>query len=131
METREGERRYETEPIEQWSPEKLYARRWALTVIDTALERVRTEYAAKGREERFDVLVPLIAPSGSPPTHAELAGKLDCSIGAVKVAAHRLRQQFSAALREEIANTVDTEQQPNKQAIDDELQVLLAALRGE
>jgi RNA polymerase sigma-70 factor (ECF subfamily) len=131
METYDGEPVYEAEPVEQWSPEKLYERRWALAVIDGATNQVRQQYIDKGKADRFDALFPLVAPSGLPPTHAEVAEHLNCSAGAVKVAAHRLRQQFGSALRAEVGNTVDVQDEPlGEQAIEDELQILLAALRG-
>lgn len=132
METREGERRYESEPVERWTAEKLYERRWAIAVIDSAMGRLREEYADKGRGERFDALCPLVAPAGEPPTHAEIAEQLNCSVGSIKVAVHRLRQQFGAALREEIASTVDLNgDETAEQAVNDEMQILMRALRGE
>ncbi len=132
MQTATGEQLYAAELVEKWTPQKLYDRRWALAVIDRALARVRGAYQDKGRADRFDALCPLIAPSATPPTHAELAKQLQCSVGSIKVAAHRLRQQFSAALREEIAATVDIEAgQSEVNAIDDELRILLQALRGD
>ena len=127
----DGELLYEAEPVEQWSPEKLYERRWALAVIEGATNQVRQQYLDKGKVDRFNALFPLIAPSATPPTHAEVADQLQCSPGSVKVAAHRLRQQFGVALRDEIKNTVDVQDEPlGDQAIEDELQILLAALRG-
>lgn len=131
-ETADGETRYEAEPVEHWTPESLFRRKWALAVIDSALARIRQEYKSKGREDRFDALYPLVAPSATAPAHAEIAERLDCSVGAVKVAAHRLRGQLGTTLREEIADTVDSEaDQMGERAIDDELAILLAALRGE
>jgi len=131
METYDGEPAYIAEPVEQWTPEKLYERRWALAVIDGAMNQIRQQYIDKGKSDRFDALFPLVAPSGTPPTHAEVAERLKCSSGSIKVAAHRLRQQFATALRAEIGNTVDVQDELlGQQAIEDELQILLAALRG-
>lgn len=130
FETREGEKRYSAEPVDNWTPDKLFLRHWALTVIDAATARVRLEYEAKDRGDRFAALMPLIAPASMPPTHAEIGEKLGCSAGAVKVAAHRLRQQFAQAMREEIASTIDTTDLGDA-AIDEELSTLLAALRNQ
>lgn len=130
FETLEGEKRYATEPVDGWTAERLYLRRWALTVIDAAIARVRLEYESKGRAERFEILAPLIAPSSIPPSHAEIAEQLGCSTGAVKVAAHRLRGQFARSMREEIAATLDVTDLGDK-AIDDELTTLLSALRSD
>jgi RNA polymerase sigma-70 factor (ECF subfamily) len=129
-----GEVRYARERSHRWTAEKLFDRQWALTVIEAAFSRVRDAYQAKGRTERFDALRPLIAPAGAPPSQAEVAEQLGCSEGAVRIAAHRLRQQFSDALREEIAGTLELDpnnvgpQSEAERAIDDELKELLAAL---
>ena len=128
----DGESIYQNEPVEQWTPEKLFDRQWALATIDTALKHVREQYADKGKADRFDALCPLVAPAAEPPTHAEVAERLKCSVGSVKVSAHRLRQQFAAALRAEISETIDSDADPGGgDAIAEELQFLLAALRGE
>ena len=130
IESAAGEQRYDNEPVDQWTPEALFDRRWALAVIDAAMERLRQEYEAKGRSDRFAALQPLIAPSGIPPTHAEIARRLDCTPNSVKVAAHRLRMQFGEALREEVAMTVDATSETDDKTVDQELQFLLAALQG-
>lgn len=132
LETSDGESIYQSEPVDKWSPEKLYERQWALAAIDTALKQVRDQYADKGKEEQFLALCPLVAPAAVAPSHAEVAERLDCSVGSVKVAAHRLRQQFGAALRAEISQTGDLDSDPHgSEAISQELQFLLSALRGE
>ena len=101
-------------------------------MIDTALAEVRQQYLEKGKVDRFDALCPLVAPAAEPPSHAEVARGLGCSVGSVKIAAHRLRQQFGAALRAEVGRTVDPGVDPSgDQTIHDELQLLLSALRGE
>lgn len=135
----DGETRYAAERSDQWTAERLYERRWALAVIDAAFHRVRIDYEAKGRSERFNALRPLVAPSERTPALDDVAAKLGCSAGAVKVAAHRLRQQFAQALRDEVARTMDvaaTDQSSGagdlaEVAIQQELNELMAALRGE
>jgi RNA polymerase sigma factor (sigma-70 family) len=136
IESYDGETIYQNEPVENWSPEKLYERQWALAVIEGALKYVRQQYDDKGKVDRFDALCPLVAPASQPPTHAEVANQLKCSEGSVKVAAHRLRQQFGSALRAEISQTIDIHADPHANGLGDdpiteELQFLLSALRGE
>jgi RNA polymerase sigma-70 factor (ECF subfamily) len=132
LETADGEVRYVAETVDLWTPESLFERKWALAVIDAALARIRDEYKTKGREDRFDALYPLIAPAAIPPTHTEIADRIGCSVGAVKIAAHRLRAQLGVTLREEIASTIDSEcDEMGDKAVDDELAILLSALRGE
>lgn len=107
IDVRAGENRYITEPVDQQDPQKLFDRRWAIETIEAALEELRVRYQQAGKEQRFLALRALIAPASRPPSHSELAIQLSMSEGAVKVAAHRLRQQFAAALRDQVAATVD------------------------
>ena len=67
LETDTGESIYRREPTDDWSPEKLYERHWALAVIDAAIEQVRRQYADKGKSDRFEALCPLLAPAGNLP----------------------------------------------------------------
>lgn len=120
-----GERRLQMEPACDWTPEKVYERRWALTLLDEVLCRLDADYEAKGKSRLFEQLkVFLTDVSGTPP-YAEIAESLDMTEGAVKVAVHRLREQYRAMLRQEVANTVAEEND-----VDDELNCLLAALSG-
>lgn len=128
----DGESRYVGERADHWTPERLFERKWALAVIEAALERLRLRYAEAGRERLFEALRPMIAPAGQPPTHEALAAELGKTVGAVKATVHRLRRQYAAALREELAATVDCgSPDSGSSAIDDELQLLLNALRGD
>ena len=129
LEPGEGERRYHGEPTDRWTAERLFDRRWALETIDRALEHLAQRYTESGRAERFEALKPLIAPAEWPPSHANIAARLGISEGAVKVAAHRLRQQFAAALRDEVAATLDL-RDLHATDVDAELAELLAALRS-
>ena len=122
----EGENRYQHEPADDWTPEKIFARRWALTVLDAALARLRTDHEESGRMALFEALkVYLTGDSGAPPL-AETARRLSMTEGAVKVAVHRLRERYRQALREEIGQTV-----AEPADVEDELKALSAALRGE
>lgn len=125
-----GENRYTAEPVDRWSAERLYDRHWALHTIDAALTELEKIYVDQGRHERFLALRPLIAPAMVAPTHAEIATQLNMTEGSVKVAAHRLRQQFAALLRGQVAATVDLGTDEGEQGVDKELAELLAALRG-
>jgi RNA polymerase sigma-70 factor (ECF subfamily) len=125
-----GEHRYVAEPADRWSAERLYDREWALQTIDAALLCLEKIYSDQGRAERFEALRPLIAPAAISPSHAEIAAKLQTTEGAVKVAAHRLRQQFATVLREQVAATVNLDSTAGRKEIDAELNELLVALRG-
>jgi RNA polymerase sigma-70 factor (ECF subfamily) len=117
-----AETRYIAEPIEPLTAEKLYERRWALTLLERVLARLGAEFDAAGKTEIFEKLKPfLMAEKGSIP-YAEAAMALGTNEGAVKVAVHRLRRRFRELFREEVAQTVASSQE-----IDDEIRHLLSA----
>ena len=118
-----AEERYAVEPRHELSPDRLFDRRWALAVIEQALERLRHEYAVGGKETLFSELKPLLTAPGEARPYAEIGATLGMNEGAVKVAVHRLRQRYGAALRAEIAETVES---PSE--VDAELRYLLEAL---
>src|SRR5258706_338298 len=101
-----AEERYALEPAEHLSADKLFERRWALTLLEQVLSRLREEHAAAGRLEVFEQMKEFLLAGGRGTPYAELAAGLGTSEGAVKVAVHRLRQRYRALLQEEIANTV-------------------------
>ena len=119
----EAEERYALEPRDELSPDKLFDRRWAIAVIERALARLGAEYAAAGKGALFTALKPLLTAPGSARPHAEIGASFSMNEGAVKVAVHRLRQRYGAALRAEIAETVGTAEE-----VEAELRHLLDAL---
>lgn len=119
--------RYRREPAHADTAERLFDRAWALALIDRAMAAVGRDYAATGRGELFERLRPGLTPGEPASSHAEVAVALGMTPGAVQVAAHRLRSRFGAALRAEIAATLDA---PTPEAIDDEIRGLFAALGG-
>lgn len=102
----DAEDRYAAEPAESLSPDKLFERRWALTLLDNVLTKLKAEQAAAGRLEIFTELQPVLTSRGTP--YAELAKRLGLTESAVKVAVHRLRQRYRELLEQEIANTVSS-----------------------
>jgi RNA polymerase sigma factor (sigma-70 family) len=122
LDAADAEARYGIEPAEDMTPEKLFERRWAWTVLDGVLERLREQYRARGESAIFDELKVTLT-SGSDISYAKMAQKLEISEGAVAVAAHRLRGRYRKLLREQIAQTV-----ADPGLIDDEIQYLLSCL---
>lgn len=121
----DAERRYRVEPEEPSTPETLYERRWALTVIERVLLRLRLEWDGEGRGAEFDELKSCLlgeAPAGG---YAAIAGRLGTTEGAVKTAVHRLRRKFQNELRRDIAETVS-----DPAEVDDEIRYLVRALRA-
>src|SRR5687768_4216762 len=108
LDAADAEQRYALEPRDDLTPDRLYDRRWALAVIDRALERLRAEYVAAGKETLFAELQPTLTAGSRAKSYREIAVVLAMEEGAVKVAAHRLRQRYGSALRAEIAETVSS-----------------------
>lgn len=115
---------YRAEPADPATAERLYDRRWALTLLEKSMNSLRREYSDSGRKEVFESLAGILSGDKSDNRYGELGDRLGMSEGAVKVAAHRLRQRYGEMVRAEIASTVSRPEQ-----VDEELRELLAALR--
>jgi RNA polymerase sigma-70 factor (ECF subfamily) len=122
FDTAEG--RYSLEPPDTRTPDALFDRQWAMTVLDLGLRRLAHESAAEGRGLEFELLRPSLLGESAKGGYDAIARGLGSTEGAVKVAVHRLRRRFRELVREEIAQTVATESE-----IDEEVKYLLAALR--
>jgi RNA polymerase sigma-70 factor (ECF subfamily) len=101
-----GEDRYRLEPVDRWTPERIFQRRWALTLMERALDRLRTEYEDQGKAALYESLKPHLGGEGPAAPYAVIAEKLGLSEGAVKTAAHRLRRRCRELLQAEAAQTV-------------------------
>ena len=117
--------RIEIEPADPMTAEMIYERRWALTVLERVLSRLKDEYHAAGNAALFDSLKELLPDEPGSPSQAEIAARLGMTENAVRQAFYRFRQRYQALLREEIANTVAT---PGD--IEDELRHLIAVLEA-
>jgi RNA polymerase sigma factor (sigma-70 family) len=120
MDVQDAERSYRLEPSHDLNPEKLYEQRWAMTLLERALTRLRREY---GSIPHFDEIKSLLTGNPSGSSYKELAASLGTTEGALKVAVHRLRRKFGGLLREEIKDTV-----AGPDDADDELRYLLSVL---
>lgn len=100
-----AEGRYSLEPSHEMTPEKIFDRRWALTLLDQVLARLREEFASAGKTDHFDRLKIFL--TGEAGIHyRQIAAEMKMKEGAFKVAIHRLRRRYRDLLREEIAQTV-------------------------
>jgi RNA polymerase sigma factor (sigma-70 family) len=105
IEISSGEERYQRDPAHNETPERIFERRWALSVLDRVVEKLRNEFVHHGRPEHFERLkVFLLGQSDAP--YATLAREMNTSEGALKVAIHRLRKRYRDLFRQEIADTV-------------------------
>jgi RNA polymerase sigma factor (sigma-70 family) len=121
----DAERRYALEPAHELTPERIFDRTWALTLLCRVVERLRREYDDAGRSDRFDELLAILTRDPASDPYAEIALRLGTTEGNVRVAIHRLRRRYALLLREEIAATVGDEAQ-----IDGEIRALFSALEG-
>jgi DNA-directed RNA polymerase specialized sigma24 family protein len=116
--------RGDMEPADHLSADRIYERRWALTLMEQVLRRLKREYHTAGNAELFDSLKQLLADEEEAPSRAEIALRLGMTENAVRQALHRLRHRYQLLLREEIAHTVAIASD-----IEDELRHLIAVLR--
>lgn len=118
-----GEARYRTEPVTQDSPERIFERQWAQTVVEQAASRLQNEFAATEQRERFKVLKDFLMGDSETLSYSAAAQQLGMSVPAVTSAIHRLRGRFREIFREEIAHTLD-----RPEDADEEIRYLLTAL---
>lgn len=123
MDFESSESKYPLEPSHQLTPEKLFERRWVLTLLDQVLERLQAELSAAGRLAHFEQLKQFLTGGASAEDYQRAAAALDISPAAAKQAAYRLRTRYRQLFREEVARTVGDEQQ-----VDDEIGRLLESL---
>jgi RNA polymerase sigma factor (sigma-70 family) len=101
-----AETRYLQEPIDAMTPEKIFDREWALTLLELVLARLRRDFCDEDKAALFEELKVVLTAGKGAVSHAKIAAKLGMSEGAVKVAAHRMRRRYRELLKEEIAQTV-------------------------
>ena len=118
-----GESRYVLEPAAEVSPDRLFDRRWALTVLDQVLCRLRKEYERSGRGRLFAQLSPLLLGEGEAEACRAIALELEMTEGAVRVALHRLRRRYGQVFANEVAHTVS-----DPSELESEMRHLLAAV---
>ena len=120
----DADRRYSLEPRNDLTPERIFTRQWALTVLARVQDHLRDEASRQGRDVQFERLKGLIVGDDPGVGYRTLAQELNTTEGALKVAVHRLRRRFRELLRAEIAQTV-----ADPREVGDELRDLFAAIR--
>lgn len=111
------------EPLDHESPDRKFDRKWALCLIENSLQRVAERSAAKGRGDLFARLRPLLTGADDADSQQQVAQELGLTVGAIRVALHRWREDLRQAIREEIRQTVLDDRE-----IDEELAHLMAVL---
>jgi RNA polymerase sigma-70 factor (ECF subfamily) len=101
-----AEERYQHEPVERCTPETLFDRRWALTLLEQAASRLRQEYEESEKGELYAAIKGFVSVEGSDVSYEQAAVQLKLSPNAVRVAVHRLRRRYQELICAEIARTV-------------------------
>jgi RNA polymerase sigma factor (sigma-70 family) len=114
----------EIEPADHLSADRIYERRWALTLMEQVLRRLKDEYCTAGNAVLFDSLKQLLPDELGAPSRAEIALQLGMTDNALRQAFHRFRHRYQLLLREEISHTVAVASD-----VEDELRHLIAVLR--
>jgi RNA polymerase sigma factor (sigma-70 family) len=123
LDTMTAEARYALEPVDRLSPDKLFERSWALTILDKAMTRLQSELTDKNKGDLFNHLKTYMTADRDTVPYQATAQTLGMTETAVKVAVHRLRKRYRELLRDEIAQTVSEEMH-----IDEEIGNLFSAL---
>ena len=118
-----AESKVSLEPAHDLTPERLFERQWALTLLELAVNRVEAEYHAAGKSELFRLLKDVLGGGRERVPYADVAVALGMSIANVRQAAHRLRKRYREVLREEVARTLASEGE-----VDEELSSLFESL---
>jgi DNA-directed RNA polymerase specialized sigma24 family protein len=118
-----AESRLSLEPAHDLTPEKLYDRQWAMTLLDLVVERLQAELAAAGKARQFNLLKQVLTGGRGAIDYAAAASELEMSQEAVRQMAHRLRRRYRELLREELAQTV-----ADPADVDDEIRSLFTTL---
>ena len=125
LDVNRAEERFGGEPQDALTPEKLYERAWAMTLLDRAQSRLREEYAAAGKADVYERLqaFPLAGKSDQP--FAQASAKFGMTASALKSAVHRMRSRYRELVREEVAHTV-----ADPSELQDEARYLIAVISG-
>jgi DNA-directed RNA polymerase specialized sigma24 family protein len=116
--------RYQLEPSHAQTPDLIYQKQWAKTLLERVQQELKSEFAKRGKAHQFDKLQNFLAGKNKEETLAIAAAQLEMSEVAAKVALHRMRQRFGELLRAEIEQTVSTPEE-----VDIEIQQLFDVLR--
>ncbi|HXP63591.1 MAG TPA: sigma-70 family RNA polymerase sigma factor [Dongiaceae bacterium] len=123
LDAQTAEQRYQLEPADMTTPDKLYDRRWALTLLEKARSRLAEEYGTAGKSELYNHLKFLEPGAPEVLSYAEIGRRLGKSESAIKTEASRLHRRYRQLVRGEVAQTVASALE-----IDDEVRYLLAVV---
>jgi RNA polymerase sigma-70 factor (ECF subfamily) len=105
------------------TPQTLFERDWALSLLERAMERLRTEFSSGGKGGQFDSLAPFLNRDSTCARYEQLAEQMGVTAGALRALVHRMRRRYRDLVRAEIADTVAAPED-----VDDEVRFLLSTL---
>ena len=118
-----GEQKYSMEPANNQTPEKLFERQWALSLLDQAISELKSRYETDGKAAYFEKLKVYLTADSTAPSHKETASALGINETTVKVAIYRLREKYRETIRRIVAQTL-----ADPEELDDEISRLLESL---
>jgi RNA polymerase sigma-70 factor (ECF subfamily) len=121
----EAENWYVPEAVEAATPESLFERRWALSLLENVLARLRAEFAEVGKSDQFERLSVFLDQDPESGRYQELTQAMGLSAGALRMLVHRMRRKYRRLLRDEIAQTVSSPEET-----DEEIRFLMSKLYG-
>ena len=124
IDANEAERWYVPAVADEITPETLFERRWAVSLLERVMAKLRSEYAASGKENLFASLEVFLN-HDSDEGYEELAARMNTSAGALRMSVLRMRKKYRSLLRAEIAETVESHEE-----IDEEIRFLVSSLSG-
>ena len=124
LDEKEADGRYLAEPVDGLTPDRIYEKRWAVTLLERVLGLLREKYAAEAKMALFEALKPYVWGETIQDGYDEIATRLGMTTGALRISMHRMRDSYRALLRQEVARTVSAPAD-----VDRELRELVAALR--
>lgn len=125
MDWQAAENRYQIDPPDYLSPDKLYDRAWAMTMLERVVQQLEREIRDENKAEMFFTLKPLLMLEQTAIPYQQAAETLHLSEGTLRVVVHRWRRRYRELLRQEIAQTVS-----DAHAVQEEIQALFAAFEG-
>jgi RNA polymerase sigma factor (sigma-70 family) len=120
-----ADEKFQIEPADNLSPDKLYDRAWAVTLLERVISRLGQECEQAGQAKIFQVLKPILMVGKGAIPYAEAASKLEIAESAVRVAVHRFRRRFRELVKDEIAQTLSEPQQ-----VEEEIHSLFGAFEA-
>lgn len=119
----QAEAQYQNEPACEASPDKLFERAWALTLLDKVMKGLQSEYSEAGKQQVFEALQIFLSGEKAETTYADVGAGLQMTESAVKMAVLRLRRAYGERLRGELAQTLTS-----PDGVEDELRHLMRTL---